>query len=222
MNAKRILLVLAVAILAAAPAMAQISGNYIEVRTADVYTGPCFANGEVGLTGHDAVLGWKIEKGAWNGVALDGLSIVAAVHASATLGDPFSNPLPAKAVMIVDANASQAQRAALISFAQAETAGLLNDVVAVDVSPIRFAMDMSGKHGYAVLEAGNLARIETRTITSKDSICHNEEVFYQPLAGNLMHAMPVVANDAGYQGNHLGGTWRESQRRGSFVGMFSR
>lgn len=223
MKAKRILFALALAILAlSAPAMAQIRGDYMEVRTADVYTGPCFANGEVGLTGHDAVLAWRIEKGAWEGVALDGLSVVAVVRANSTLGDPYSNPLPAKAVMIVDAQASQVQRAALIQFAQAQTAGLLKDVVAVEVSPIEFAVDLDGRHGYATLKAGNLARISTRTITMSDSICHNEEVFYQPLADGLMHAMPAVAVNASYQGNHLGGTWKEADRRGAFVGMFSR
>ena len=49
-------LLLAVALLLAAPAMAQISGQYLESRTADVYTGPCFANSEVNLTGREAVL----------------------------------------------------------------------------------------------------------------------------------------------------------------------
>jgi hypothetical protein len=223
MNTRRILFASALAMLMlAAPAMAQIHGDYIEVRTADVYTGPCFANGEVGLTGHDAVLAWKVEKGVWGGVALDGLSVVAVVRASATLGDPYSNPLPAKTVMIVDALATQAQRAALIQFAQAQTAGLLNDVVAVEVSPIRFVVGTGEQHGFASLEAGNLARISTRTITAGDAICHNEEVFYEPLAGGLMHAMPAVAVNASYQGNHLGGTWKESERRGAFVGMFSR
>ena len=223
MSGKRTVAVLALAMLAlAAPAMAQIRGDYIEVRTADVYTGPCFANGEVGLTGHDAVLAWRIEKGAWEGVALDGLSVVAVVRASATLGDAYSNPLPAKAVMIVDAQANQAQRAALMQFAQAQTGGLLKDIVAVEVSAIRFAVDVDGRHGYSTLEAGNLAKISTRTITPDDSICHNEEVFYQPLADGLMHAMPAVAVNASYQGNHLGGTWKEAERRGAFVGMFSR
>jgi hypothetical protein len=223
MNAKRFLIVLAMATLAlTAPAMAQIRGDYLEVRTADVYTGPCFANGEVGLTGHDAVLAWRISQGKWGETALDGLSVVAVVRASATLGDPYSNPLPAKVVMIVDVLASPAQRAALIGFAQAQTAGLLKDVVAVEIAPIQFAMDVDGRHGYATLEAGHLAKISTRTITAGDSICHNEEVFYPPLAGGLTHAMPAVAVDASYQGNHLGGTWKESERRGAFVGAFSR
>jgi hypothetical protein len=54
---------------------AQISGEYIEARTCDVYTGPCFANGEMGLSGREAVMAWRVEEGTWNGVELGGLSV---------------------------------------------------------------------------------------------------------------------------------------------------
>ena len=223
MKLKGLFLVLSLVL--AVPAMAQISGQYIEARTADVYTGPCFANSEVNLTGHEAVLAWHIEKGSWTsaggeGAALDGLSVVAVVRASATLGDPYASPLPAKSVLIVDARANQAQRTALVNFAQAQTGALLLDVVAIEVSPIRFAVDPN-RHGYATLEAANLARISTRAIGAADQLCHNEEIFYPPLAANLNHAMPAVAAESAYRGNHLGVNWSESGRRGSFLGTFS-
>jgi hypothetical protein len=206
---------------AALPAAAgQISGNYVELRTADVYTGPCFANGEMNLAGHEAVLAWQVSEGQWDGVPLAGLNVVAVVRASATLGDPFANPLPAKTVFIVDERANPAQRAALIQFAQAQANGLLSSVVAVEVSPIHFAVQ-EGHHGFATLEAGNLARISTRAINSSDHFCNNEEVFYQPLAANLNHFMPAVALEGSYQGNHLNTRWTESGRRGSFVATFS-
>ena len=225
MRGKRLLLSLA--LLLAGPAVAQvspagqISGDYIEFRTADVYTGPCFANAEVGLTGHEAVLAWRIREGSWGSVSLAGLSVVAVVRASATLGDPYANPLPAKTVFIVDARASAAQRDALVGFAQAQTAGLLSNVVAIESSPIRFSVDEGGRHGYATLEAANLAKVSTRAIRSADHFCNNEEIFYQPLAANLLHAMPAVAVESAYRGSHLGFTWSESGRRGSFVGTFA-
>jgi hypothetical protein len=200
--------------------MAQISGQYIEARTADVYTGPCFANSEVNLTGHEAVLAWHIEKGAWQKVSLEGLNVVAVVRASATLGDPFANPLPAKAVLIVDARADGAQRKALVDFARSQTGALLGNIVAIETSPIRFAVDAQ-RHGFTTLEAANLARISTRAITDADEICHNEDVFYPPLAAHLTHAMPAVTAQSAYHGNHLGVSWDESGRRGSFVANFS-
>ncbi|MFQ5928024.1 MAG: DUF1326 domain-containing protein [Terriglobia bacterium] len=212
-------LTLVLALPALAPA-AQIAGDYIEVRTADVYTGPCFANSEIGLTGTEAVLAWRIREGSWDNVALAGLSVVAVVRASATLGDPYADSLPAKALLIVDARASAAQRAALVSFVRAQTDGLLSDIVTIESSPIQFAVDEQ-RHGYATVEAANLAKISTRAIGEADRHCYNEEVFYQPLAANLNHAVPAVALDSGYRGNHLGITWREANRRGSFVATFA-
>lgn len=215
------------AVLVSLPAMAddsraiRISGDYMEFRTADVFTGPCFANGEVGLTGQEAVLAWRIREGSWNDVALDGLSVAAVIRARATLGDPYSNPLPAQAVLIVDERATEAQRAALVSFVQQQTNGLVNRIVAVESAPIRVTVGEGERQVFATLEAGNLLRLATRAITSADHICRNEDVFYQPLAANLHHATPAVATESTYRGNHLGVTWTESGRRSSFVGAFA-
>ena len=71
-----------------------INGNYIEARTADVYTGPCFANGEVEMAGKEAVMGWKINHGNWHGVNLEGLSVVGVLRAEHTLGNTFEKVEP--------------------------------------------------------------------------------------------------------------------------------
>src|SRR5271169_1260306 len=113
---KRVLLAFLVVSLAACLSYAaaipahSIYGNYVEARTADVYTGPCFANSEVGLTGQLALFGWKVTKGAWEGVALDGLSVVGVVRAHHTLGDVYESAYPVQAVMIVDDRANTEQR----------------------------------------------------------------------------------------------------------------
>ena len=46
---------------------AGVSGDYVEIRSCDVITGPCFANGEMQLTGGEAVLGWSVREGRWRG-----------------------------------------------------------------------------------------------------------------------------------------------------------
>src|ERR1700730_12341800 len=86
-----------------------VRGQYVEARTADVYTGPCFANSEVGLAGDLAVMGWRIDQGTFDGVNLDGLSVMGVIHAIGTLGDVTATVFPVKAVLIVDdrANAEQ-------------------------------------------------------------------------------------------------------------------
>ena len=46
---------------------AGIRGDYVEARTADVFTGPCFSNAEVFIYGNHAVLAWKVTKGRGKG-----------------------------------------------------------------------------------------------------------------------------------------------------------
>ena len=60
----------------------QIAGDYLETRSADVWTGPCFANAEMNLGGKQAVMAWKVDKGSIENVQLDGLSVVAVLTAS--------------------------------------------------------------------------------------------------------------------------------------------
>jgi hypothetical protein len=231
-QSKRIILILALSALVsavpagakpktAAPQAPQITGQYIEARTADIWTGPCIANSEMNLTGKQAMMAWHIDHGTWANVSLDGLNVVAVVRSNNTLGDPDTNPLPARAVMIVDQSASVAQRSALVSFAQSQASGLLDDVVAIEAMPIAFQTNVGGNHMAATLVAGNMLRVTTRGIGSSDELCHNEEVYYPPLAANLLHSMPAVATTASYQGGHLGATWNESERRGVFLASFA-
>ena len=135
---------------AAIPAVAALKGDYMEARSADVYTGPCFANSEVGLTGQEAILAWKVQQGDWNGVNLTGLSVVAVVRANATLGDPYHTPYPARSVLIVDSRATTAQRTALAAFAASMAGNLLDHVVRVESAPIQMTVEHGDLHGAAV------------------------------------------------------------------------
>ncbi len=196
----------------------KISGDYIETRSADVYTGQCFANGEVGLAGDQAILAWHVRSGSWNGVKLDGLSVVAAVKANATLGDPYADPYPAKAVLILDEQAKPSERAALADFAHHMGGKLLAHVVKTEYAPIDLQV-VHEHHGAAVLRAGSFALIQTRALNDEDHICGNEVTFYPPLT-TVAHAMPAVAVTDQYSGSGLGNTWTLHDKRSAFVGTF--
>jgi hypothetical protein len=209
-------------LLSSLAAAQQITGDYLESRSADIYTGSCFANSEMGLVGDQALLAWRVREGTWDGVRLDGLGIVAAVKAKATLGDPYGNPYPTKAVMIVDDRASEPQRAALISFAQQQGGELLRHVVRVERAPIDMeVLHDRAHHGRALLRAGRFATIETRSLGEKDHLCGNEVTFYPPLT-ELAHSMPAVALTDAYQGPGLGVSWEQHDKRSAFVGTFAR
>ena len=79
-----------------------IKGDYLEVRSCDIYTGPCFANAEMGTAGKEAMLVWSVKEGSWQGTSLDGLSVIAVVRTDATLGNVKYEPRSGKAVIIVD------------------------------------------------------------------------------------------------------------------------
>ena len=83
---------------------AGIQGDYVEARTADVFTGPCISNAEVFIYGNQAVMAWKVNQGAWKGTDLGGLCVAAAVRGTTT----FSEDQPEKAttVLIVDEKAT--------------------------------------------------------------------------------------------------------------------
>lgn len=200
--------------------LAAVNGDYIEVRSADVYTGPCFANSQVDLEGNQAILAWRIQRGNWQGVNLDGLSVLAVVQAHATLGDPYHNPYPAKAVVIVDERANAAQRHALEALVRSEAGKLVRDVVLVESAPIQLSVGSGDDHGSVNLEAGNLVRVRTRSLCSGDHICGNEEVYYPPLV-QTAHAMPAFTLEDAFRGQGLGTVWTRADARSAYVGTFA-
>ncbi len=207
-----------VALVLSAAASAEIRGDYIETRSADVYTGQCFANGEVNLVGDEAILAWHVQNGSWNGVSLDGLTVAAAVKAKATLGDPYGNPYPAKSVLIVDDQASQAQQTALVAFAHQMAGELLQNVEQVIPAQMELAVSPE-HHGVALFRAGRFATIQTRSLDDTDHLCGNEVTFYPPLT-QVAHSMPAVALTDAYRGPGLGVDWEAHGRRSAFIGTF--
>src|SRR5882724_9322186 len=63
-----------------------VSGQYVEARTAEIFTGGCIMGSEAETMGKQAVLAWKIDRGTVNGVSIDGLSVVAALSGDKNLG----------------------------------------------------------------------------------------------------------------------------------------
>jgi len=209
-------------VLAAAPAAraTSIQGDYLETRSADVWTGPCFANSETGLVGREAILAWRVQSGAWQGVPLDGLSVVGVVKANATLGDPFDKPYPAKAVVIVDEKATAPQHAALVAFAQSMGGELLTSVVRTEVAPIALSVEHAGGEARGTLQAGTIVDVETRAVGEQDKHCGNEVTYYPPLAPTA-HAMPAVSIVDHYRGDALDVSWTTRDKRNAFVGHFA-
>jgi hypothetical protein len=217
---KRNLSLAAVALLiVAAPLSAGgLTGQYIEARTIDVWTGPCFANADVNLGGKHAIMAWKIDKGQWDKVSLDGLGVVAVLAASDTLGTQQTGD--GKAVLIVDKRANREQKDALVAFAKKQGGDLLRNIVAVRSACVELSVCDCDGGGCGTLQAGD-ARIQTRCLDHKhDKVCGNESAFFPPLARDVK-AQPALASENSYTGKGLDGTWKDSGRRSAYLGTFA-
>jgi Protein of unknown function (DUF1326) len=216
---------------------AQIRGDYVESRTADIYTGPCFSNAEVFITGNEAVMAWKVTEGTWNGVDLSGLSVAAAVKGSTTFSE--DQPKLARSILIVDEKASPAQRDALVAMAKTLGGERLQNVVDIKTSMIILTVEShemtedekvsdAQKHVLhpmphsprASFWAPGLAEILTRPLDDGDHACGNEVVAYAPLSSGV-DALPAYTLGHEFKGSGLNARWSSPNCRGSFVGHFT-
>jgi hypothetical protein len=196
----------------------EIRGTYVEARTCQVYTGPCFANGEVGLTGKDAVLSWHIEEGEHADVDLTGLSVAVIIKSSHTLGfRGFDNATTKKCVIIVDEKANTTQSNALQEFALAQTGLAAEDVRAVEKSPIEMKFDRTELT--ATLDVGQVIHLKTRKARPGDCICSNESAYYPPLV-KLDGSVPGVTIEGDVTARRLGTRWSIPDSRTAYLGLF--
>ena len=124
---------------AATASAAGIRGDYVEARNADIFTGPCFSNAEIFISGNRAVMAWKVTEGSWNGVDLQGLCVAAAIDGTTT----FSQDQPEKAdsVLIVDRRADARQREALIAMAKTLGGARLSRIAKVTSSHMSLKLE---------------------------------------------------------------------------------
>jgi hypothetical protein len=204
----------------AVPAAASnsITGTYLESRTCQVYTGPCFANAETALAGREAVMAWNIESGKKNDVDLKGLSVVMVVRGNDTLGHKgVEDPTELKSAIIVDAKATAQQRQALVEFAKEHAGRAGQHVVRIDAAPISMALDSVELRGE--LKAGDVVKLSTRKAKPGDCICSNEVAFYPPLV-QVERFAPGVSIEAEFRGKGLGATWSTPGSRSAYMGEF--
>lgn len=195
-----------------------VRGTYVEARTCQVYTGPCFANGEVGSTGKDALLAWNFTGGNLNGVQLAGRSVAVVINATETLGfNGLQDAKQKRALVIVDSQADTAQAAALRSFALHQT-GLKEEQIAA-VQTADMSMDFDFAALTANLKVGEIAKLSARKARPKDCICSNESAYYPPLT-KLKGFVPGVTLDGEVTARKLSTRWSIPDSRTAYLGTF--
>ena len=217
---KRAMVLLALLALAAAPLVAggkgTVSGAYVEARTAEVFTGGCIMGSEAETVGKQAVLAWNVDRGSFNGVSLDGLSVVAAVSGDRNLGiQEIGGTKPTvKSAILVDQRANPAQQIALVAMANELSNGLVGTIVNVTPAPIQFA-DRGG---------------EIQVSAPQVSLDVSKHMIHDPSCGAMQWFHPLAAVDKAdmglaaehsFTGSGLGTKWSDPNRRSAFFGTFS-
>jgi hypothetical protein len=205
--------------LAASPLMAgngSLSGKYVEARTAEVFTGGCIMGSEAETVGKQAVLAWKVDRGSFNGISLDGLSVVAAVAGDKNLGIQEIGGAKAnvRSAVFVDDRANPAQRLALVAMATELSNGLVGNIVNVTPTAIQYADQSHAVH----VAAGQVA-LDVSKHVSHDPTCGAMQWFH-PFS-SVTEAAIGVADQHEFSGTGLGTKWSNPNRRSAFFGTFS-
>jgi hypothetical protein len=215
---KRALVVAAIILVALTPLMAdsRISGEYLEARTAEIFTGGCIMGSEAETMGRQAVLAWRVDRGTFNGVSLDGLAVVAAVAGDKNLGirEIGGGTANVRSAVFVDARADGAQQLALVAMASELSKGTVANIVQVTPAPISFTAD---EHVVNVTTDHVALTVDKHMV--HDASCGAMQWFHAfvPSASTSMG----VAIENSFSGSALGTRWSDPNKRSAFFGTFS-
>jgi hypothetical protein len=198
---------------------APIIGDYVEVRTAQVFAGGCIMGSEGEASGREAIMAWRVARGAVDGVTIDGLSIVAAVAADINLGTHELGGQKAvvqKSILMVDQRATDAQRRALVTLARSLAAETIGGEIEVRSVPVAFYRD---EDEFKV--SAGAAQLEVATKVEHSPACGAVK-WFEPLARTEQPAIGVTRLQE-WRGDGLGATWRQvsDDKRSAFFGTFS-
>lgn len=199
--------------LCAAPAAGRLSGDYVEVRTASVFAGPCHYNGELTTTGQDAQMAWHVRTGAWRGTSLSGLCAVADVSAEANLKDETA---PRRSVLTIDSRATAAQAKALAGMLMDAYGKALGTVVAVRQAPISFS-----RRGDAfTVAAEGAGRFSVEAMPDRACCTQPQLVWYKPLIP-LKDRRVGFTKASSVDNAALGTEWTKNGQNTAFYGAFA-
>jgi len=195
---------------------ASLSGKYVEARTAEVFTGGCIMGSEAETVGKQAVLAWKVDRGSFNGISLDGLSVVAAVAGDRNLGiqEIGGGKANVRSSVFVDDRANAAQRIALVAMATELSRGTVGNVINVSSTPIQFT-----DQDHAVHVAAGQVALDVNKHVPHDPSCGAMQWFH-PLS-SMSDSEIGVAEQHSFTGTGLGTKWSDPNKRSAFFGSFS-
>ena len=171
---------------------------------------------EAGTAGRHALVAWHVSDGTWDGVSLNGLTVMAALAGNVNLGihEVGGETATVQSVIFVDQRATGAQRTALVAMAKQLSNGLLDHDIKVEAAPIAFTR-ADGRITVAAREA---------------KLVVGEHLVHDPSCGAMQWFHPLVpvqqatlgmTSENTFSGREFGTTWSNPNVRSSFFGTFA-
>jgi len=201
----------------AADSSSTITGDYVEARTVEVFTGGCIMNMDGESGGREAVMAWRVNQGAYDGVALGGLKVVAIVAGDVNLGTHElggAAPSTVRSIVFVDERATIAQRDALVAFARSMSKGLIDATADVRQSSVTFERSAEAIR----VQAGD-ARLNVVTKLEHNPSCGALK-WFEPLS-QVDGAAIGMTKMFTFADNALNRSWRQVDQRSAFFGTFA-
>lgn len=184
-----------------AQAPGRIAGDYVEVRSGQVYTCGCLYSGEMVTGGKEAILVWRIATGEHEGMSLAGVKVAAVILSESNLG---SEAAARRSALYVDGISSGAQQAALLALWKREYSHVLGEITSIHAVPIRF------EHQGEVVSVSvpGIAELQVRKARLPEDAHPGSSRWYGPLSPlNSFALMTSLYYE--YSGRDFARQWRE-------------
>lgn len=120
---------------AAAQAVVGVQGDYLEVRSSEVYTCGCLYSSEMVTAGKEAILIWRISSGNYQGIPLTGIKVAAVVVGENNLG---VDGTLRQTALYVDGITQEAQQRTILELWRREYSLILGEIKSVHTAPVNF------------------------------------------------------------------------------------
>jgi hypothetical protein len=185
-----------------ASAPASLTAQYIEVRTASVFAGPCHVNGELMTTGNDAMMAWNFT---------NGIRVMAAVSCDDNL--IHTDAARQSEILIDSPNGKVSGEAALQSILSHDSASL-GKIIAIRYGSISFKI--TGDE--YLVDSPGFGSINVQELPDHSCCKQPNNVWYQPLV-SLRGRMVGYTLNAQYSSGRAGETWQREDENGAFYGV---
>lgn len=189
------------------------TGRIVEVHAVEVYTGGCTASAQATMGGRSMLRVWSFEEGAQDGVELRGLQVAALQVADKNLA--FADTQATSAVVYLPQKATDAQRAALVSWLKTANPEMASGPVVEKVAEIKYAQN----EARISLNVGEQIAMKTREIQKCDAGACGESLWYKPRSKIAGYTV-VVNESSSVNEPALSLVWKDNSAKSVFFGHF--